>query len=170
MKAEANSDKESKDNVNAGLGVDNFIDLLRETNDEVLQIEELKKHAEKLKENLIRYFTEIMQEYEIEIMIPAESLRMEGENNNDVRVTFLNGSGLISHDYKDGTVKSYRLEDYDPSELISIFNAAIPYLKNALKTKKKEYEEISNGLTKIGKYLISLKEKLIGSQKKPLTV
>jgi len=178
MRTETEAKRESKqsDNVNkdpvdrsdnpgADLGLNEFIDIIRETNDEVLQVEELRTHTEELKEELIRYFTEIMEKYELEITIPGESFHSEDKNSDNLQTAFLNESGIVSYNFKDKSVKSYRLSDYKPSELMTIFSVVVPHLRDALKGKRKEYEEMSNRLSKIRKYLTFLKEKITNPQK-----
>jgi len=149
--------------ADASFGLDEFIEVIRETNDEVLQVEELKTHVAELKEDLIRYFTEIVEEYELELKVPAESFHPK-EKSSNIQTVFLNKSGIISYNFKDGSVKSHRLSDYQPSELMTIFSVAMPHLREALGAKRKDYEEMSNRLSKIKKYLTFLKEK-VKSQK-----
>jgi len=146
--------------------IDELIEAVRDTNDELLQLEELKKHSEKLKMDLIRYFVDIMKGYDIEVRIPAKALQFDGDEARNLQAVFLNGSGVISYTFTDGSVKAHRLEDYNPADLMEIFNVAIPILKKTLRHKRKEYEEISNRLTKIGKYLTFVRDKLSEDRKR----
>lgn len=151
---EAEKTHVSKDEKRTTFKVDAFIDAMRETNNEVLQVEELKSHAEKLKENLIGYLTNILKEYSLTLKIPANSL----PGVQGVRAVYFDGTGIISYLFKDGSVKSWALKELPPQQLLMVFNAAMPYLTNALKLTRKEYEDIGNLLTKIGKHLLSLNE------------
>jgi len=153
------------DSVGASLGVNEFIDIIRETNDEVQQVEEIRAHVGEMKEDLIRYFTDIVDKYELELKVPAESFNPKEMGGDNLKTVFVNELGIISYNFKDGSVKSYRLSDYQPAELMTIFGVVMPCLKDALRAKRKEYEEISNRLSKIRKYLTLLKDKLKGPQK-----
>ncbi len=177
MKTEAEAKQESKldsnlskdvsdrsDNMGTALGLNEFIEIIRETNDEVLQVEELRAHVEELKEDLIRYLTEIVEEYELELKVPAESFIPKEKNGGDLQSVFLNKSGIISYNFKNGSVKSYRLSDYQPAELMTIFSVVMPHLRDSLRIKRKDYEEMSNTLSKIRKYLTFLKEKIKSPQ------
>jgi len=166
VKAEAKRQLESKNdvddedsNLDEFVKFNEFIDVIREMNDEVLQVEELRIHTEKLKKELIRYFTDIMEKYDLELMIPAESFHSKKEESSSLQVVFLNNSGVISYNFRDGSVKSYKLSDFQPDELMSIFLVVMPHLRDALKIKRKEYEKVSNRLSKIRKYLTFFKEK-----------
>jgi len=139
---------------------DVFLESIRETSDEISQMEELRKHAEKMKEDLIRCVIDVLKNYHLELSIPGSSLNME--NKADLKSLSLNESGIITYNFADGTVKSQRLEDYVPTELMTVLGSIMPHLKDALKRKRKEYEEVSNRLTKIGKYLGFLKSKITG--------
>jgi len=165
MKAEEKQEFRLKDSANPNLGLDDFIDIIRETNDEVMQVEELRIHTERLKEDLIHYFTSIMGKYELELAIPAESFHSKEKDGENLQAVFLNESGIISYHFKNGTVKSFRLSDYQPSELMTLLSVVMPHLKDALKVKRKEYEEMSNTLSKIKKYLTLLKEKFIETRR-----
>lgn len=160
MKAEEKKEFRLKNTTDTKLGLDGFIEIIRETNDEVLQVEELRIHTERLKEDLIQYFTGIMGKYELELTISAETFSFKGNDGSNLQAVFLNDSGIISYHFKDGFVKSYRLSDYHPSELMTLFSVVMPHLKEALRVKRKEYEEMSNILSKIKRYLTLLKEKL----------
>lgn len=163
MEEEVKPKSDSNDNVDSNIDefvkFNEFIDVIREMNDEVLQVEELRIHTEELKGDLIRYFTDIMEKYDFELMIPAESFHPEEKGNNNLQAVFLNDSGIISYNFKDGSLKSYKLSDYQPDELMSIFLVVMPHLKEVLTAKRKEYEKISNRLSKIRKYLTFFKEK-----------
>jgi len=159
MKAKTElKENSSSSNVVQETEKDVFLEAMRETNDEISQLEELKKHAEKMKEDLMQYVMDIFRSYHLELLIPAKSLNLEGEQN--LKSMCLNESGIIIYNFTDGTVRSQRLEDYPPSELITILNLLMPYIRGALETKRKEYERVSNRLTKVAKYLVYLKDKI----------
>lgn len=144
----------SEGETKAEFKVDAFIDAMRETNNEVLQVEELKSHAEKLKESLIGYVTNILKEYSLTLKIPANSL----PGVQGVRAVYFDGTGIVSYLFKDGSVKSWTMKELPPKQLLQVFNAAMPHLTNALKLTRKEYEDLGNLLTKIGKHVLSLNE------------
>jgi len=142
------------------LGPDRFIDLIRETNDEILQVEELRVHTERLKQDLINYFRSVMEKYDLQLTISAESFSFSDKEAKNLQAAFLNDSGIISYHFEDGSVKSYQLVDYHPSELMTLFSVVVPNLNEALRSKRREYEGISNTLSKIKRYMTVLKEKV----------
>ena len=150
--------------IDADLNLHEFIDIIRDTNDEVLQVEELRLHTENLKRDLVNYFTGIMKKYKLELKVPSESLPLKDDGSN-LQAIFFNSSGIISYHFNDGSVKSYRLNDYHPSELMKLLSVIMPHLKEALEIKRREYEKISNALSKIKKYLVLLTEKFKDMQK-----
>ena len=105
--------------------LDALIDAMREANNEVLQLEELKSHAEKLKWDLICYLMNILKEYDMTLKVPASSL----PDVKDVRDVYFNGTGIISYHFQDGSVKSYEMRNYLPVPLLNIIHAAMPHLK-----------------------------------------
>ena len=127
-----------------------FIDAMREVNDEVSQVEELRSETEKLRENLILNLMSTLRRYDLDLRIPAESLP---NNNNDVRALHISGTGIVTYHFLDGTVKSYRLTEHPPSNLLKIISVVIPHLKASLRLKRKEYENTRSILAKIGKTL-----------------
>lgn len=151
---------ESRNDRDVELGHERFIDMIRETNDEILQVEELRTHTERLKQDLVNYFTGVMEKYELELTIPAESFSFKDKEADNLQAAFLNDSGIISYHFKDGFVKSYLLRDYHPSELMTLFSVVVPNLNEALRVKRKEYEDMSNTLSKIKRYMTLLKEKV----------
>ena len=150
--------------------IDALIEAIRDTNDEILQFEELRKHAEKLKEDLLKYFVGIMKEYKLDITIPADSLKFDENNAENIQAIYLNGSGVISYVFSDGKIKSHRLEDYSPADLMRILSVAAPILRRALRLRREECEQVANYLTKIKKYLTLVKEKFLEDKRDSLAI
>lgn len=165
VKAEEKKEFELKSSGDLDVGLEGFIDVVRETNDEVLQVEELRIHTERLKGDLIQYFIDIMEKYDLELTISAESFSFKEDNGGNLQAVFVNDSGIISYHFKDGFVKSYRLSDYPPSELLTLFSVVMANLKDALEVKRREYEKMSNTLSKVKRYMTLLKEKLTETNK-----
>jgi len=111
MKAEERKEFKVKKYADMKLGIDGFIDMVKKTNDEFQQVEELRTHLERLKEDSVHYFTDIMGRYEIELTIPAESFGSNQMDENSLQAAFANDSGIMSYHLKSGSVKSDRLDD-----------------------------------------------------------
>lgn len=133
---------------------DSLIDAMRGANNEILQLEELKGHTEKLKWDFICYLMDILEEYDMTLKIPASSL----PDIKALRAVYFNGTGIVSFHFRDGSVKSYEMRHYPTIDLLKIVHAAMPHLRTALGQKRREYEDLSNLLTKIGKHVLFHKE------------
>ena len=128
-----------------------FLEDLREVNDEVMQVEEIRSHTEKLKWDFICYLNNILKEYDLILEIPATSL----SEIKGLRAIFFNGTGIMSYHFKDESVKSFEMKTYSTNQLVKILFAAMPHLKAALKLKRKEYEDMSYLVSRVVKHIFN---------------
>jgi len=161
MGSEGEKARASGDEARAEFKLDTFVDAMREANNEVLQVEELRSHTEKLKEDLIGYVTDILRDYNLTLKVPAKSL----PDAEGVRTVSFNGTGIISFHLQDGSVKSQAMREFPPHQLLNLLSAAMPHLRAALMLKRKEFEELSNLLSKIGKHILPVKKAPADPQK-----
>jgi hypothetical protein len=158
MKVEAKMKKSPSEKVVQFIGKDVFLDEIRDTSNEISQMEELRKHAEKMKGELLQYLTTILKKYDLEIKVTPDLL--DKKNQDNIKALSLNQVGILSFSFIDGTEKSLKLEDYPPDELMKILELLTPSLKEAIENKRKEYENVSNRLGKIGHYFNLFKDKI----------
>ena len=131
-----------------------LIEAVREVNNEVLQMEEIRSQTDKLKWDLISYLKRLLDEYNLTLKIPAKSL----SHIKGLAAMHFNKTGIITYHYRDGSLNSFELRTLSPSHLLNILNAVMPHLKSILKVKRKEYQEVSSLLSKLGKHILILKE------------
>lgn len=139
----------SDGDVGAESKLNAFLEDLREVNDEVMQVEEIRSHTEKLKWDFICYLNNILKEYDLVLEIPATSL----SDIKGLRAIFFNGTGIMSYHFKDESVKSFEMKTYPTDQLLKILFAAMPHLKAALKLKRKEYEDMSYLVSRVVKHI-----------------
>lgn len=141
----------SDGDVGAESKLNAFLEDLREVNDEVMQVEEIRSHTEKLKWDFICYLNNILREYDLILEIPASSL----SDIKGLRAIFFNGTGIMSYHFKDESVKSFEMKTYPTNQLLKILFAAMPHLKAALKLKRKEYEDMSYLVSRVVKHIFN---------------
>lgn len=143
-----------KDDVSGEFEPETLIEAVREVNNEVLQMEEIRSQTDKLKWDLISYLKRLLEEYNLTLTIPAKSL----SGIKGLTAMHFNKTGIITYHFRDGSINSFELRTLPSSQLLNILNAVMPHLKSVLKVKRKEYEEVSSLLSKLGKHILILKE------------
>jgi hypothetical protein len=144
----------SKDDEDTKFKLEPFVDALREVNNEVLQIEEIKSQTEKLQWDLIRYLRNLLNEYDLTIKIPSKSL----SGVKGLQAMHCDKTGIVTYHFRDGSIKSFEMRTYPPTKFLNILHAMMPQLKTALKLKKKKYEHVSSLLSKVEKNIMIKEE------------
>ena len=131
-----------------------FMEAMREVNNEVLQMEEIKSQTEKLKWDLICYLNKLLKEYEISVKIPAKSM----PDNKGLLAVHFDGNGIVTYHFRNGSIKSFEMRTCPPSQLLKILQTAMPQLKTALRLRRREYEIVSSLISKISKHVLILQK------------
>ena len=144
----------SKDGEDTKFKLEPFVEALREVNNEVLQMEEIKSQTEKLQWDLIRYLRNLLNEYNLTLKIPAKSI----SGIKGLLAMHCDKTGIVTYHFRDGSIKSFEMRTYPPTKFLNVLHAIMPHLKSALKLKKKKYEYVSSLLSKVEKNILIKEE------------